>query len=359
MPDPVSEAHRPLQVYLDTNHWHYLAAALAGHPRQHSDVEVLLQLQRLVLHGAIHLPLSAVHYFEIEETPSDRRRREVADVVLRLSQFRTIAPPHLVIEAELEQALHELYGHPVVPKPLEIFGFGSGFAMGRHMSGRVESSSGGELSQQQRVQFEAALRMSVADFEAWANVVAEHWLLVGPNRENANQIPGYNPYGARELVRTALVGLNVMSANLRNDPDLSRRPKDVIFARQLADDLYGIFGKVLLRAGLVGGDYPFQTKEDYTALLLAMPSRIAVAEVQLAYHRYLRRDWTINDARDMMSVSVAVPYCDVFVADKQVWDAVVNRTDLSKRFSSVVLRNLAELGDWLTVSGIGTKGTTT
>jgi hypothetical protein len=52
----------------------------------------------------------------------------------------------------------------------------------------------------------------------------------------------------------------------------------------------------------------------------------------------------------MMSVSLAVPYCDVFVADKQVWDAVVNRIGLDKQFQTVVLRRLSELGEWLTAT---------
>ncbi|HUK71874.1 MAG TPA: hypothetical protein VLW50_24430 [Streptosporangiaceae bacterium] len=56
-------------VYLDINHRYALGDATAGHPGQPPDVDVLRQSANTVEQGQLLLPLSAMRYMELSESP--------------------------------------------------------------------------------------------------------------------------------------------------------------------------------------------------------------------------------------------------------------------------------------------------
>ncbi len=76
---------------------------------------------------------------------------------------------------------------------------------------------------------------------------------------------------------------------------------------------------------------------------MSLPSRRVATMIQYHYLKDVRRDWTINDLRDIDALSGAVPYCDIVVTDKKAWDVAVNRAHLDREFGTVILRRLADL----------------
>lgn len=325
-------------VYLDTNHWYALGRAMADHPDLPEHVDILRVLREQVEQGKLMFPLSAVHYLELGENPRDHQRKEAADVMVVLSRFNTITTAARIIDEELAQALHNRFGRPAFPIKVKKFGCGAYFAlMGEEREFRL---TGG--SEEARWVLEAKLGKSIRQWEAEVNAVAEYDLLRQPEADRA-QIPGYDPYAARRIADEELKSFNKLVETVHNDPDVIPRPLDAIYERQFVFEFLDNYTRALMSAGFVGQRRPFHSKEEFSDFLESMPSRRVATMLQFHYLKDVGKRWKINDLRDNVSLSKAIPYCDIVVTDKEVWDVAVNRAHLGKEFETPVFRRLTDL----------------
>jgi hypothetical protein len=150
-------------VYLDTNHWYALGRAMAGHPDQPEHVDILRMLADQIGQGQLMLPLSAAHYMELAENPRDRHRQEATDVMALLSRFITMTSAGKIIDEELAQSLNRRFGRTAFPIKVKKFGYGATFALTGKERGLRRVTGGTE---QARLEHEAKLGMSVAEWEA-------------------------------------------------------------------------------------------------------------------------------------------------------------------------------------------------
>jgi len=111
-------------------------------------------------------------------------------------------------------------------------------------------------TEDQRRTIEDTLGMSVTEWETRIHAWAEY-VLAGPPRSLAEQIEGYDPYGARVIADEELASLNVMIQTLRTDPDISPRPLDAIAARQFTFDFLDAYTETYLGAGFTTDRRPF------------------------------------------------------------------------------------------------------
>ena len=154
----------------------------------------------------------------------------------------------------------------------------------------------------------------------------------------------YDPYAARRVADKELESFNVMVHTLRTDEDVKNRPLDAICARQFIFDIEENWIRALLNAGYNSNrPPPLRSREALTEFLMSLPSRHVTAMMQYHYLKDVRRDWTINDLRDIAALAAAIPYCDVVVTDNKAWDTAVNRAHLDKEFNTVILRRLTDL----------------
>lgn len=326
-------------VYLDLSHWYALGRAMAGHPDQPEQVDILRTLVEQVEQGQLMFPLSAVHYIELAENPRDHQRKEAADVMMALSRFNTMAPAARIIDEELAYSLNRRFGRPAFPIKVKKFGNGVSFALtGKEGRGKV---TGG--SEENRRELEAKLGMSVAEFEAEANLLAEYELLKQPEGGIRDQIPGYDPYAARRMADEELKSFNVLVDTVHTNPEIIPRPLDAICARQFLFEFQDNYTRAVLSAGFTGNRTVFHTKEQLTDFLMSMPSRRVATMLQFHYLKDAGKHWKINDLRDNVALSQAIPYCDIVVTDSEVWDVAVNRAHLDREFGTTVLRRLTDL----------------
>jgi hypothetical protein len=68
--------------------------------------------------------------------------------------------------------------------------------------------------------------------------------------------------------------------------------------------------------------------------------------MKLEIYRDSNRRWSWNMLRDVDALSIAIPYCDVVVADKDAAD-LARRTKAPQRHGTVVISRLGELVDLL------------
>jgi hypothetical protein len=58
-------------------------------------------------------------------------------------------------------------------------------------------------------------------------------------------------------------------------------------------------------------------RERLTGFVMSLPSRRVATMVEFHYLKDVDRDWNINDLRDILALSTAIPYCDIVVTDKR------------------------------------------
>ncbi len=102
-----SKGDKPL-VYLDMNHWIYLAQAATGHANGGRYQQALDALRQAAERVAI--PLASVHYMEIEGNRDARQRSDLATLLEELSGFVCVLPRSSIAQVELDAALAQLLG---------------------------------------------------------------------------------------------------------------------------------------------------------------------------------------------------------------------------------------------------------
>lgn len=306
-------------VYLDLGLWYALGEANAGHPRQLTHIDILAKLAAGVNQGRLRFPLSAVHYMELTENPRDNQRDEAADVMAALSRFVTMAPIGRIVDEELAKSLKQLCNRPAFPIKVPKFGRGWRYAFGETLDPEEEISD-----------------------------VTEYLLLKGPAQALHAHIPNYDAYSGRRIADSELNSFNVMLNTLRTDPEIAKRPLDAICERQLNFDIGDNFTRALISAGFYKS-WPvgLRGKAQLTDFLMSLPSRRTAAMIQFHYLKDVNREWNINDLRDILALSAAIPYCDAVVTDRKAWDVTKNRAHLDVEFGKQIFASLDDLVEQL------------
>ena len=81
-------------------------------------------------------------------------------------------------------------------------------------------------------------------------------------------------------------------------------------------------------------------------LVRAKPSRWTEREMRRLRHANPQKQWEGNDLNDVTALSVAVPYCDVVVTERQ-WAHFVDVAQLDRRFNTTVISDLRKLPELL------------
>ena len=186
-----------------------------------------------------------------------------------------------------------------------------------------------------------------ADPEEEITELKEYLVLEGPPQEIRSHIPNYDAYsGPHSGQRTQQFQRYAQHA--RTDPDIAQRPLDAICSRQLSVDIWDNFVRALNSAGFVQS-WPLglRNREQLTDFLMSLPSRRTAAMIQYHYLQDVDRDWNINDLRDVLALSTAIPYCDVVVTDRKAWDVTKNRAHLDEEFNTEIFCSLDDLVDHL------------
>lgn len=261
-----------------------------------------------------------------------------------LSRFNTMTSAGKILDEELAQALHAWFGRPTWPIKVNKFGYGVDFSFTGREGGFGRVTGG---SEEDRRELEAKLDMSIAQFEAGANSFAEYLRLKQPDADVRDQIPGYDPYAARRLADKELKSFNVLVDTVHTNPDIISRPLDAIYARQFIFEFQDNYTRALMSAGFTGQRTPFRSKDEMSEFLESLPSRRVATMLQYHYLRDTGKHWKINDLRDNVALSQAIPYCDIVVTDSEVWDVAVNRAHLDTEFDTPIFRRLTDFAAYL------------
>lgn len=274
------------------------------------------------------VPISAAHYMETYQRPRSRQR--LAALMAELSRFHAIAGPPDVLPAELDTYLHKRYRKPTEPRPLRVFGRGVAFALGADLpSFRIRDALPRPPGERAR-------------FERVAGDVLEFWMLSGPPDDVP--IPGWDENrGCREFGERQLAHEQALrQALVKEGPATPKKVHDFVAATELLD-IREPLNEALEYAGITNADSPnLDTAEGLTALLRALPSRDVIFDLRRLRHADGEARWEANDLNDLGALSVALPYCDVVVTEKQ-WRHLACQAGIPERYGTIVLDNLGSL----------------
>jgi hypothetical protein len=335
-------AGRPL-VYLDLNHWISLAKAAVGHAQGEAFREILIACRSAVTLGAATFALAGAHYFEVLKIESARRRRDVAEVMEDLTQFKTLLSRPTVMKLELSAALDfVLHLEPRDPE-IDLLGRGVLHAFGQSGSFRIrERASGADVTSEFRERFGAQ------KFDAYmtdALLDLERGQLRGPKDEAELQKLRALGYDHERVLQGAQRRAEEEQAQrLRLDgggPWRRERLPDVISARELWIEFQNMAPIALQERG-VGLEDVLTSPQAGVAFMRSMPSTEVAVTLKTAWHRNRDKPWSANDIYDVDAMALAVPYCDIVVTEKACHHALVSAR-MDKRMNTVLLRDLARL----------------
>jgi hypothetical protein len=228
----------------------------------------------------------------------------------------------------LDAALYSRFGKPDDPRPLQPFGMGVWFAMGTEEH-RYQVPADADLPPGRRY-----------EFELWANEFLQAAMIMGPNEGQA--VPGMvenNFY--LDIPRKYAQGETRLSASLRSAATSAQRD-DWVTASELVDILDPL-NRALERAKITTGESEdLSSKEGLIDLLDDLPSRAVAVELRKQRHANYQTRWDPNDLEDIAALSVAVPYCDVVVTERQ-WCHLLHASGLDERFETHLISDVPHL----------------
>ena len=186
--------------------------------------------------------------------------------------------------------------------------------------------------------------MTLSDVEA----LAEFYILKTPGSLRS-QIPNFDPNLWRREADAELAALKVMLANIHSDDtSITRRPEAAVYARQLGGDIRENFSRALTTAGYADTwTFPLKDGDELADFVKRLPTQRVATELKIHYAKNSQTPWKINHLRDIAALSVAIPYTDAVVTDRDVRSAATHRTGLDKEFNTKVFSQLTDLAEYL------------
>lgn len=324
--------------YLDLKDWIGLASARLERPAGRRYQPLLTALRCARERDSVRVVLSNPLWREISQIKAPRQRKDLADVIDELTDFEYLAGQVEVAELEIEASLDATFGRTEQPLGhMRLFGASLLYSFGMRGGLNIFDGEGADITQEWRDQRPHEL--------AKLERTAERMLLAGPSDADVEAMrgEGYQPETAEQTIRDNLVFDKDLAEHKLDDHWRRGRLRDVILARHLFFELNEMLHRQLRHRGRQLEELG-QTMDERRAFVLRMPSQRVVIELKTSYHRDAGHRWTTNDLHDIDAMSLALPYCDVVLADAATRSHAL-RTGLDELFQVALPRTPGEAAD--------------
>lgn len=338
----VDAAHedRARIIYLDQHIWVSFLRGLKG--RDQVAVETLEMLRSAVADGSVVVPLSVSHYLETWHRKDFKSRHQLATLMKEVSNYATLSPTQTLQPVEVERAVLQLIhpGWPAGIAPPRAVGHGVCHAFGSE-TGRfrfVESLATGERPEGKGAPQPESMANLTLSGEAW------EWMnLAGPQGFIENDGIEITPehrlgsdYQARQLQVQDL---------LKTDPAMRKKIRDVMVLDELLAIL-PMMNEVCTRLRFDIRPLLVESPIQGRSFVENIPTCHVHSSLRLVKHRNPGHNWEQHDRTDIIGLSVAIPYCDAVVTEKQ-WAHLSKVAQLDQTFRTVILSSVADLRRYL------------
>ncbi|MCK4486804.1 MAG: hypothetical protein KAU38_08600 [Desulfobacterales bacterium] len=303
-------------LYIDLNHWINLAKA-----RKNGDLTLEQRLETLVDSGKLVIPISAVHIMEACAILKYQQRQDLATMLRSLSRGFVLRNLENIRYIEMESRIGNHYGIPM-PQDIRPFVLAKGYlrAFGEP---RIDFSQLRKVDSVKSAEVEHEFLRILDDEQSLDLILSE-----------------YVPKLAKESAEAELIRFGHNSARLAaKGKNLREAEKDCVLelAKEFAKLAVRVANDLKLSNNLVKSNPPkhFWTKE----YMLSVPTVNVWSKLSLYLSRCITRDITVNDLYDMGHLAVALPYCDIVVADSAMAHLLTFRK-LNNTYGTVVYSSL-------------------
>lgn len=338
----------PKLVYLDLNHWIALAKTLAGHRDGKALEDVLSACVAAVDGGSAVFPISDTIYFEISKIGPYRQRRNLREVIEKVSGYMVVTSRSVVSTHEIEALLDLLVGpNPEPINTMDYLDWGVARAFGMVGGFGVKSESGEDVTSEIRASHRdgpEAFDLALDEAEFKLNRKS----LEGPSPDEEPELRrlGWDPNGAFRVAKRRAQQEIEQVGRFDEDPQWRRgRIRDVVAARELLIEINEALFRGLSKRS-TDLEEVFPRADETRRAMSSMPSFDVAVTIKTAYHCDPAHRWTTNDIADIDALGSTLPYCDIVVTDKAA-ASNVSRAKLADRLDTVVLARLSDLPNHL------------
>jgi hypothetical protein len=339
---------RAILLYLDLFVWIQLTKARLGHRSGEASGEALSLLRTLTSAGIVRVPLSDALYGEMHVITNPRQRAEVAETMVEISSTEYLLGRPTVMALEVDTMVKKVLRTATLfyPDHVELVGRGVHHTFGLRGTVNVYDQDDNQVTDATRAR----------DPERWDRVLAqataeaELAALAGPTDDQLPELRtrGYAPeipmatnrrryeQEAEQAIRFATTAASLRRGRLR----------DGVCAREFLIEMNNAVSIVSNRYGTSLTSYLERNIQNARDFIRGMPSADTSVSIKTVFFQDPNHAWTTNDINDIDAMSVAVPYCDVVVADAAVRNALI-REGLHDRYNTVLPKGLPGLTEHL------------
>lgn len=309
--------------------------------------EMLKKCRLLVEKERAIFVLSNIHHIELQKIGNPRQRGDIALIMRDLSNYSSILNRSIASKHELDSAIAAKINLTCQEIPTPFIGKGYFHSTGNPMRLTfVDARTGLDQTTQ------AIAEMGEEKFDTFvkfANEYTEEKFLFGPadNDLDVLRTLGY----AQEKMDTIYEGRcqveSDLASRLRNDPkwrkgnQLSR----VVAAHEVIHELGYQLIHALSRHKVSLETILGQSSEEAQEFVFALPSTSVTVAIRTHYHSQINKKWKVNDVHDIDAMSVAVPYCDAVMSDKEIENALL-RGGIDLRMNTRIGSNPTQFLKW-------------
>lgn len=314
----------PIQIFLDQNHWIYLAKSYWGKPHKDSHAAVSDEMLAMVLQDEVRLPLNLIHLIEHLRHERQDSRERLAEVFENFSRGWFFAAWDDIIPLEINRALWQTFMPNEAFESFEVFGRGHLFGVGpRGREAWPSDWTDDEIEMLRRVTSQPGQL---------------YGLLTFPNESG------------RGRQKTSIIGLSERNAAAAEDLRSVRRPyqNEVHRRAQYAGytlDLQSHLKSALKVLGKSFDDFVALGVEGLSAFWQRVPSLDVDCELTLYRDRQHSKAVDKNDVWDIGHLALAVPYCSAIVVER-FWARAIEETGLAEKYGIAVFTDLSDLLEW-------------
>ena len=321
------------RIYLDQNKWIDLVGAEQGAEKAARYQDVLILARAGVQHGLASFPLSFIHYIETANRKDWQSRQALAATMASLSRFHSIAPVPALVPPEIDSALRQFFGVPLVPRQAQVFGTGVAHAFDRpFQTYRVPKDANVDPG------FKYA-------FEQWASEVWEWTALAGFPPEAGVDESEIDAWQAEVNARLAEEQERYRQIRREGRWHVGERARRLARASAFAgwkDELT----EALDRAGLQWSHVFSLGQDGMSDFIEHLPIVHVASELQRQREAAADKPWDPHDVNDVFFLMGALVYCDIVVTERQ-WEDLIKRSGLDERYQTLVLSDLVRLAPHL------------
>ena len=284
--------------------------------------------------GNNKFPFSSVHFFETMKRSKLSSRKDLFKLIFDLSKFYAIRPWYQVINMEVRNAILKSLN----VKPMDLSDYVFSDELFHFFGGKIEIKSNEPNKEipEEIKEIKKKLSFVFKDSEVMASALCMNQMIfdeqfIQQNENLINLIDKFEKLRKRDY----------------RHPDKNMRKKisTAIFFKKLIQDE---FIKVCSEFNLDSNDikFIFPNKDSVEVFLKSIPT---VYVFQFIYDILNQdRNHTIepNDFWDLMSLAIAVPYCDVVVTERR-WSNILNEKDIGDMYNTRIIHKIEDLSKFI------------